>query len=68
MPQSKIISSTDTMFVIVDAGNLRRDSHCPLEDAMLNIHNKTETGQRREGWNRTQRLLRTDEFRPDAEV
>ena len=37
MTQSKIISSTDAMFAIVDASNLRHDGHCPLEDVLRNI-------------------------------
>ena len=47
--QSKIISSADTMFAIVDAGNWRHGSHCPLEDVSRNIHNNAETGRRYEG-------------------
>ena len=38
MTQSKIISSTDAVFAIVDAGNLQHDSHCPLEDVLLNVY------------------------------
>ena len=37
------------MFVIVDGGHLRHDSHCPLEDVLCNIHNNAQTGRRYEG-------------------
>ena len=41
MTQSKIIPPTDAMFAIVDASNLRHDSHCSLEDVLRNIHKHT---------------------------
>ena len=47
MTQSRNIS-TDAMFAIVNDGNLRPDSHCPLEEVLRNSHN-TETGRRYEG-------------------
>ena len=36
------------MFAIVNDGNWRPDSHCPLEEVLRNSHN-TETGRRYEG-------------------